>query len=222
MASNNSTVQDIVFNFTGFGAFLGITKNPTTELIGSLQNWIKENQCEFQVGDVRVLNVTADDCKKYISEIMSELEKKEAENPQSKQILVHMGVDDSAQKISLEIHGYNNADFGGPDNNNYCPINEKINKTFPLEHYFKTIIPIEKVCTALQSKHKVQISDDPGRYVCNYIYYSSLCEGYKKGIPSIFVHVPSFKTISKEDQEAFIKDFIKTLRECLLQEFTDS
>jgi len=218
MDSQNTKVQEVVFNFTGFGAFMTVTKNPTTELIESLQQWIKENQCEFKVGDIRVLNVAAEDCKDYINEIMNELAKKEIENPQTKQILIHLGVHGKAGKIHLEVHGYNKAHFRGADNKNYQPQNEKINKSFPLEHYFKTIMPVEKICTALESNHKVQISDDPGRYVCNYIYYSSLCEGYKRGIPSIFVHVPHFDTISKQEQEAFLKDFMKTTRQCILNE----
>lgn len=53
-------VKDIEFNFTGivvsldenssqkgFGAFLNIEKNPTTELIESLKSWLAENKVSF-------------------------------------------------------------------------------------------------------------------------------------------------------------------------------
>jgi len=38
---------------------------------------------------------------------MDELTKKEKEDPQTKQILVHLGVHGKAEKVHLEIHGYN-------------------------------------------------------------------------------------------------------------------
>jgi len=75
------------------------------ELIESLKNQIAENKvhlcfsnpilmsfkCEAKVGDTRVLNVAAQDCREYIKEIIETLEKKEQEDPDTKQVLVHMG-----------------------------------------------------------------------------------------------------------------------------------
>lgn len=48
-------------------------------------------QLEHKVGDIRVLNVAAEDCKTYVQDIMKELEEKEKNDPETKQILVHMG-----------------------------------------------------------------------------------------------------------------------------------
>ena len=34
------------------------------------------------------------------------------------------------------------------------------------------------------------MSDDAGRYLCEYIYFRSMEESVKTGIPVLFVHVP--------------------------------
>ena len=54
----------------------------------------------------------------------------------------------------------------------------------------------------LTQGHPVQISEDPGRFVCNYIYYQSLLQ--HKEDPVLFVHVPSFETIGEADQPCAI------------------
>lgn len=78
-------------------------------------------QCEYKIGDIRILNVAADDCKQYVHEIMTVLEEKQKKNPETKQVLVHLGninishcslyffqgVDGGAKCIHLELHGYN-------------------------------------------------------------------------------------------------------------------
>ena len=66
---------------------------------------------------------------------------------------------------------------------------KQIDKNMPLEHYYRTMMPITKICEELEKDFRVEISNDPGRFLCNYIYYLSLQYGYKNNIPSIFVHV---------------------------------
>lgn len=218
MDSDQPQIKDIAFNFTGFGPFLSIETNPTSVLIQSIKTWTDKGELNFNVSDARVLTVAAQDCREYVSEIVASIEEKQKASPGIKQILVHMGVDDGAEQICFELHGYNTADFGGgPDVKGYCPENEKINGDLPLEHDFRTVLPIEAIHSALQAKHKVALSVDPGRYICNYMYYLSLTNGEKKGIPSLFIHVPAFSQIDKENQEAFLKDFMKVTREALLK-----
>jgi hypothetical protein len=55
--------------------------------------------------------VAAEDCKSYVQEIMKELEEKEKNDPETKQVLVHMGVNGGAKTINLEIQGYNSIYF---------------------------------------------------------------------------------------------------------------
>jgi len=213
-------IQDVVFNFTGFGPFLNVTNNPTMELVESLKEWKKNSEFSSHIGDVRWLDVSADAVNEYIEKIIKEIEEAEKNTSSVKQVLVHLGVYAGSSTINLEKHAYNCADFRGPDNKGYQPREEKISKKYPLEHYFRTFYPVEEIHKRLANKHKVKISDDPGRYVCNYIFYTSMNEGYKRDIPSIFIHVPEFDKISKQEQEEFIKDFIRVSRELLLEELS--
>jgi pyrrolidone-carboxylate peptidase len=50
----------------------------------------------------------------------------------------------------------------------------------------------------LKKNYKVAVSNDPGRYLCNYIYFSSLqnSEQYLNVHP-LFVHVPEYSVINQ-------------------------
>ena len=76
----------------------------------------------------------------------------------------------------LEQHAYNNKDFRIPDNNGTQCHKEKICPELELDQPLSTLIDLEKVAKQLADKCKetVEVSSDPGRYLCNYIYYCSL------------------------------------------------
>jgi len=208
----SKTYDDIEFNFTGFGEFGGVKDNPTTHLVNYLKDNTDSLKNDFRIGQTTVVKVAAEDCIEYINETMPKLENKQKEEPSTRQILIHMGVNGGSKEISLEIHGYNNADFRIPDVRNYQPSNLEINSNLPLEHYHRTMFPVKSLVEKLSTKHKVSVSNDPGRYICNYIYYLSLTQGYQRGIPSIFIHVPGFAQISQEAQIEFVKDLMQELK----------
>ena len=60
----------------------------------------------------------------------------------------------------------------------------------------------------------MKVSQDPGRFVCNYIFYSSLWQGAcHSRWHSLFVHVPSFSVISEERQQLFALSLLKRIAE---------
>ena len=71
----------------------------------------------------------------------------------------------------------------------------------------------------------VTISDDAGRFVCNYVYYQSLCFAEQKGHKSLFVHVPLFSRIDEETQMHFVASLLEAIAstcywyECLFEHF---
>ena len=87
------------------------------------------------------------------------------------------------------------------------------------------------MCEVLKSKgHAVACSEDAGDYICNYTYYKSLqtceelcnsltsvdgesgsCPTAASNIETFFCHVPAFKTIPEEKQQAFVVDLLVTL-----------
>jgi pyroglutamyl-peptidase len=68
----------------------------------------------------------------------------------------------------------------------------------------------------------VGVSTDPGRFVCNYLYYCSLQQQQQQqqrqqqqavsNGTSLFVHVPSFDVISEEEQRQFVQDLLLEVR----------
>ena len=59
--------------------------------------------------------------------------------------------------------------------------------------------------------YPVVLSDDAGRFVCNYVYYHSLRFAEENGIKSLFVHVPLFMTIDEETQMKFVASLLEVL-----------
>ncbi|KAI4314345.1 hypothetical protein L6164_027262 [Bauhinia variegata] len=58
------------------------------------------------------------------------------------------------------------------------------------------------VLSFMECDNSVQfmISDDAGRFVCNYVYHQSPRFSEQKGNKSLFVHVPLFSRIDEETQ----------------------
>ncbi len=64
--------------------------------------------------------------------------------------------------------------------------------------------------------HEVRASTDPGRYLCNYIFFKSLMAGAAATAAgaccySLFVHVPPFTETSEAEQRLFIDDLLCVL-----------
>eukprot|EP00644_Phytophthora_capsici_P005971 jgi/Phyca11/539090/estExt2_Genewise1Plus.C_PHYCAscaffold_20939 len=123
-------------------------------------------------------------------------------------IFLHFGVSATSRSIKLEQVGYNVADFRIPDERGYVATNEVIHEGEPPE--ISTKLPLEEMLATLQAVHpRVDLSVDPGRYICNYVYYRSLVwakhqetKGHPEKHFALFVHVPEFRNIVCEDQVA--------------------
>jgi pyroglutamyl-peptidase len=72
-------------------------------------------------------------------------------------------------------------------------------------------LPVRKIGTRLQrrlsvAKNVLSVGDDPGTYLCNFIYYKILSA--KRNIPSLFVHVPA---LSHNEFKAQRKKFLSLM-----------
>eukprot|EP01018_Ginkgo_biloba_P009618 Gb_25627 [translate_table: standard] len=75
-----------------------------------------------------------------------------------------------------------------------------------------TSLPAAEIVQALVKKgYDVILSDDAGRFVCNYVYYHSLQYAGLRGFKSLFVHVPLFTKIDEETQMQFITSLLEIL-----------
>lgn len=76
----------------------------------------------------------------------------------------------------------------------------------------KTSLPVDAIYKFLKGKsYDVMISDDAGRFVCNYVYYHSLRFAEQKGNKSLFVHVPLFSSIDEETQMRFTASLLEAI-----------
>ena len=62
--------------------------------------------------------------------------------------------------------------------------------------------------------HTVAISSDPGRFVCNYLYFHSLELCRDRGhahTACVFVHLPPFRVVCEEKQLLFLKQLVQVV-----------
>lgn len=214
---------------TGFGAFGGHETNPTTEIIEALS----ANNDDSIVYDVLEVSTVAVD--KYVTERHERANLSLTDNHSN--VSIHLGVDGSRDTFNLETCCYNNKDFRIPDVAGYQPLKEPIDDAKPLDHANTSSFNLERICSVLrQEGFSVNCSTNPGRYLCNYIYYKSFSQQEQRNseekaimkIPTkhradaglsdawsenktIFIHVPTFNKIEKAVQVAFIKRCIELL-----------
>jgi pyroglutamyl-peptidase len=124
-----------------------------------------------------------------------------------------LGVNGGAQRIHLEKQAVNCNDFSMPDVQGNQPINDAIDKGEEIDHCFKSKVDIDSICLKLKEEgvHDCCDSTDAGKFLCNYIYYTSMREFEEHdNIHVIFIHVPMFTTQDKDKQIACIYAFIKS------------
>ncbi|XP_018532565.1 pyroglutamyl-peptidase 1 [Lates calcarifer] len=106
------------------------------------------------------------------------------------QLVVHVGVSGLATTVTLEQCGHNKG-YERLDNCNYCPHSHCCIESGP--DCIKSVLDMDKVCKRVNDSDigvAVSVSKDAGRYLCDYIYYTSLYLGHGR---SAFIHVPPLK-----------------------------
>ena len=124
------------------------------------------------------------------------------------QLIIHLGVASNSKISRIETRAYNQVE--GVDINNEKKDNEKIctkGASLLFTNYPELLIDkIRKTHT-----NYVTVSKDPGRYLCNYLYYKSLLlQNSKQAI--LFFHVADFQNQhlapGPKQQANIIKDIV--------------
>lgn len=137
-----------------------------------------------------------------------------------KHLFVHFGVHSQTKTFLLEQVAWNEMDFRVPDQRGFQPKSQPICLADgPIDHSKACLLPLKeiqaKLCALYTEKRMVELSTDPGRFLCNYLYYISLTESSKcPGAYSLFVHVPPFETIPKSEQLQFVQLLLTELSAC--------
>lgn len=134
-------------------------------------------------------------------------------------IFVHFGVHTGAKTFLLEQQAWNEMNFRVPDQRGFQPNQLPICSADGSTTFSRNcLLPLTEINATLGSQFAfngepiVGLSTDPGRFLCNYLYYISLCETSKyPNCHSLFVHVPSFDTIPKTNQLEFIHALLNEL-----------
>ena len=179
--------------WTGFGPFGDgegrIAVNPSQRLVDRLE-------AEFEDDTFRLVNVSMTDAKKCVEAL-----KMEADT-----VCVHLGVAADYGKVTLERRAQNETVFRCKDEEGCQPESGAVDDQGPKA--MATTIDLEEIKKILGAKDlEVDVSDDAGLFVCNYLYYKSLRESEtKENCWSLFVHVPPFATVPEETQLEILRE----------------
>ncbi|EGC39979.1 hypothetical protein DICPUDRAFT_52340 [Dictyostelium purpureum] len=197
---------------SGFGKFCGVEDNPSSHLVRDIENYINtlenKNELKFEIVKKDIIEVSAEATNHYLKTLENvNLNKDNNQNP----FLLHLGVSSSELSNRLEMYGWNMADFRCKDERGWMPSKELIDQDDSNEKY-ETQLPILEFTNQLSSlNYKVKESDDPGRFLCNYIYFLSLKLSKQYKTDSLFLHIPEFKTIDKNSQLKFLVDLMNLI-----------
>lgn len=229
---NNSTTQqlqeyandndiEIHFNITGFGEFAGVKYNPTTILIELLPDIIKQQyNNDIILDSATIIHTSAQSSHNTIQRLYQQY----SNNNNIIVVFIHFGVNAAATQFAIEQYGYNNATFNVSDQDGYKPDKQIINSLYSFEQPIHTKLDTTHIVNNLSTQqYNVYESIDPGRFVCNYTYYNSLCLSQQyNNVYSLFVHVPSFDTIDQHTQLNLAIDVIKTVKNQLINKYNKS
>ncbi|CAF4296441.1 unnamed protein product, partial [Rotaria sp. Silwood2] len=163
---------------TGFGPFRSVAVNSSWEVAKALKTYIEWTSPIYII--LKQLEVTYDDIATKIPDYWIKY------NPT---LVIHLGVAKGSKEIRLERYACN-TDYCHTDNNGIMPeIGQCIKNAGPKR--LMTSLPLRDIRARVQRRTNLPIivSDNAGRYLCEYIYYQSLFIDSKR---TMFIHIPDF------------------------------
>jgi len=198
---------------TGFGQFHNVEINPSEVLVKRLPSYLSSPSCPSPLNcniiATHVVEVSIGGSLDAMAMLKSRCTHPPCAN--KKTLWVHFGVNAEQTNFRLEKVAWNEAKFRCPDQRGYQPVSEAIipENTEPC---IKSNVNVDLLANELSKKgFSVQTSEDPGRFLCNYIYYQSLHHSTQSGAYSIFVHVPPFSAVPIDAQLSFAHALLSTL-----------
>ncbi|XVE85093.1 hypothetical protein DITRI_Ditri17bG0064600 [Diplodiscus trichospermus] len=207
--------KGVTIHVTGFKKFQGVSENPTEAIVNNLMSFVQSKgllPAGVTLGSCTVLETAGNGALPVLYKVLeSGVSGIDTKNEQV--IWLHLGVNSGARKFALEKQAVNEATFRCPDELGWQPQQLPIvTEDGGTSRKRETICSIEAILTILKSKgYDVAISNDAGRFVCNYVYYHSLRFAEERGHKCLFVHVPLFSRINEETQMQFVASLLEAI-----------
>ncbi|KAF3431244.1 hypothetical protein FNV43_RR25974 [Rhamnella rubrinervis] len=203
----------VVIHVTGFKRFQGVAQNPTETIVNNLKDFVERRGLAAGVtlGSCTILETAGDGALPMLIKTMEA--GISTSNANEQVVWLHLGVNSGATKFAIERQAINEATFRCPDELGWQPQQQPIvPEDGGTSQGRETCLSIETILKLLKNKdYDVIISDDAGRFVCNYVYYHSLRYAEEKGHKSLFVHVPLFSRINEETQMSFVASLLEAI-----------
>lgn len=118
------------------------------------------------------------------------------------------GVAGPAPALRVERTAWNLADAKIPDNAGVTRRDEPLDARGPARA--QTAYDVDALCDALAAQDvPATRSDDPGRYICNALYYAALTARRRWSRDALFVHVPATRALGGVVAEADARAWIE-------------
>lgn len=205
----------VTIHVTGFKKFQGVSENPTESIVNNLKDYVERGGLPIGVtlGSCTVLETAGIGALPVLYKVIESGISGTDSADLEQVVWLHLGVNSGALKFAIERQAINEATFRCPDQLGWQP------QQFPIisedggtSQIRKTTCSVEAILKILKKKgYDVMISDDAGRFVCNYVYYQSLRFAKQKGHKCLFVHVPLFSRIDEDTQMQFVTSLLEAI-----------
>ncbi|KAH0672204.1 hypothetical protein KY290_024461 [Solanum tuberosum] len=206
--------KSVTIHVTGFKKFHGVAQNPTETAVSNLKYYVemKGLPAGVTLGSCTVLETAGEGGLPALLKVIEESSAGNSSN-NGQVIWLHLGVNSGATKFAIERLAVNEATFRCADELGWQPQRVPIvPEDGGINQIRKTSCPTESILEFLKKKgFDVTMSDDAGRFVCNYVYYHSLRFAEEKGHKCLFVHVPTFNRVSQEKQMEFVAALLEAI-----------
>lgn len=206
--------KGITIHVTGFKKFQGVPGNPTEVIVNNLKDYIDKRGLPDGVtlGSCTVLEVAGEGALPQLYQTIQSAFSNADTVTNSNIVWLHLGVNSGALRFAIERQAANEATFRCPDQLGWQPQQVPIVlEDGGISRTRETSLSVDGILKHLKGDYDVMISDDAGRFVCNYVYYHSLKFAEQKGSKSLFVHVPLFSRINEETQMRFTASLLEAI-----------
>ncbi|KAF8017545.1 hypothetical protein BT93_H2658 [Corymbia citriodora subsp. variegata] len=207
--------KPLTINVTGFKKFNVVSTNPTETIVNNLKSFVEKKGLPpgVTLGTCVVLEVAGDGALPMLLKVMESGVSSNGSTCDAQNVWLHLGVVNSAVKFAIERQAVNEATFGCPDELGWQPQQLPIvPEDGEISRTRQTSLSTEVILKFLEKKgYDVNLSDNAGRFICNYVYYHSLRFAEQRGGRSLFVHVPPFSRIDEETQMNFVASLLEAI-----------